>query len=164
MGAQRNNRPMAERPPPRDGRERGDLTRSARSVTVNLAESPRGRLKARELVSERQFEAGERLRQEWETAQLPPSVTMKWDAPPAERSARGAPILHDPTGAQLAAKRCFDAAVAAVGSGLSDMSWRIVCAGEAMGEAEQAFGWSARSGRLVLRLALYRLADFYRIR
>jgi hypothetical protein len=164
MGAQGNNRLLAERPLQRDGRERGATARSARSVTVNLTESPPGWLRARGLVSARQFEAGERLRQDWETAQLPPSVTMKWDAPPAEGGARGAPLPHDPTQAQLAAKLRFEAAVAAVGRGLGDVLWRIVCAGEGMREAEQALGWPARSGRLVLGLALDRLADFHRIR
>jgi len=89
---------------------------------------------------------------------------MKWDAPPAEGGARGAPLPNDPSEAQLAAKRRFEAAVAAVESGLGDVLWRIVCAGEGMREAEQALGWPARSGRLVLGLALDRLADFYRIR
>jgi hypothetical protein len=54
--------------------------------------------------------------------------------------------------------------VEAVGSGLSDVLWRIVCAGEGMRDAERALGWPARAGRLVLGLALDRLADFYRIR
>ena len=53
----------------------GDLPRQrkrrpARSVTVNLAESPLGWLFARGHVSQRQFDAGERLRTDWERAQL----------------------------------------------------------------------------------------------
>jgi hypothetical protein len=39
--------------------------------------------------------------------------------------------------------------------------WRIVCAGEGMETAERALGWPARAGRVVLTLALDRLADFY---
>jgi hypothetical protein len=65
--------------------------------------------------------------------------------------------------AQLEAKRRFDAAVASVGPGLSDILWRIVCAGEGMRDAESALGWPARAGRLVLTLALDRLADHFRI-
>ena len=56
--------------------------RPARSVTVNLAESPLGWLFARGLVNAAQFDAGERLRSDWERAQLPPRVTMSWDAAP----------------------------------------------------------------------------------
>jgi hypothetical protein len=44
------------------------------------------------------------------------------------------------------------------------MLWRVVCAGEGMRDAEQALGWPARAGRVVLALALDRLADHYRLR
>lgn len=50
--------------------------RPTRSVTVNIAESPLGWLLSRGLVSRRQFDAGERLRSDWERAQLAPRVTM----------------------------------------------------------------------------------------
>src|SRR5688500_4479996 len=56
--------------------------RPRRSVTVNLAESPLGWLLSRNLVSRRQYDAGERLRCDWERAQLSPRVTMAWDAAP----------------------------------------------------------------------------------
>ncbi len=56
------------------------------------------------------------------------------------------------------------AAIAAAGPGLADILWRIVCAGEGMREAESALGWPARAGKLVLTLALDRVADFYRLR
>src|SRR6266496_1500438 len=53
--------------------------RPVRSVTVNMAESPLGWLFARGFVSQRQFDAGERLRSDWERAQLAPRITMTWD-------------------------------------------------------------------------------------
>ena len=140
--------------PPRPGKR----IASKRSVTVNLAESPLGWLKARGLVDDRQYEAGERLRGDWTIAGLGPRVTMRWDA--------GAPSTGDrldPTTAQIAAKRRMDAALDAVGAGLRDVLWRIVCAGEGMETAERALGWPARAGRVVLTLALDRLADFYRL-
>ena len=69
-----------------DGRgaeeSRSRRARPARSVTVNLAESPLGWLHSRGLVSRRQFDAGERLRADWERAQLAPRITMAWDAAP----------------------------------------------------------------------------------
>ncbi len=162
------NRVLAERAVPQDGEKRGGVAaargnRRARSVTVNLVEAPLGWLKARGLISERQFDAGERLREDWERAQLAPAVTMKWDAPPLRRGARAAPAASDPTSAQIGARRRFDEAVAAVGPGLGDVLWRIVCAGEGMREAERALGWPARAGKLVLGLALDRLADHYRM-
>jgi hypothetical protein len=39
----------------------------------------------------------------------------------------------------------------------------VVCAGEGLPDAERALAWPARSGKLVLRFALDRVADFYRI-
>ena len=152
MTESKRNRLLAERPLPRDGQERkaGARRKPPRTVTVNLAESPLGWLKARGLVNARQFDAGERLRLDWEKAQLAPSVTMQWDAPPAEKGARGPGEPLDPTETQLAAKARFETAMAAVGPGLSDVLWRIVCAGEGMRDAEQALGWPARAGRLVL--------------
>jgi len=124
-----------------------------------MAESPLGWLKSRGHVSDRQFDAGEQLRGDWERAQLAPSVTMRWDAAPGGRTSNEAAL--DPTEAQVAARRRFDKAVAAVGPGLTDILWRVVCAGEGMREAEQALGWPARAGKLVLCLALDRLADHY---
>jgi hypothetical protein len=164
---------LKEMPLPRDLVEReagrGTVRRggrrkpAARTVTVNLAESPLGWLKSRGLVTARQFDAGETLRADWERGQLSPSVTMRWDAAPS--GIGPGPLDHaDLTGAQVAARCRFHAAVAAVGRGLGDILWRTVCAGEGMREAEQALGWPARSGRLVLALALDRLADHYRMR
>lgn len=170
MAGLKRNRLLSERAVPQDGEARaarssavGTNCRRARSVTVNLAESPLGWLRARGHVSARQFEAGERLRADWERSHLAPRVTMKWDAPTLDKAARGAPERTDPTTAQIEAKRRFEVAVDAVGPGLSDMLWRTVCAGEGMREAERALGWPARAGKLVLCLALDRLADFYRI-
>lgn len=155
---------LAERADPRDGEDkRRSASRRARSVTVNLKESPLAWLKARDMVSARQFEAGERLRHDWERAGLGPRVTMAWDAAPLARGRRGAPGALDPTLAQLSAKRRFEAATVAVGAGLNDILWRVVCAGEGLSHAEKALHWPARAGKLVLGLALDRLADFYRI-
>jgi len=159
-----DNRLLVERALPQD-EESQPAKRAApkRSVTVNLAESPLGWLKARGLVDDRQYEAGERLRGDWTTAQMAPRVTMRWDAAPFASGARGSPDVLDPTLAQIAAKRRMDDALAAVGAGLKDVLWRIVCAGEGMETAERALGWPARAGRVVLTLALDRLADFYRL-
>jgi Domain of unknown function (DUF6456) len=162
----KRNRLLAERPLPQDGRARGKGAGrpAARSVTVNLAESPLGWLKSRGHVGERQFAAGELLRRDWERSGLPPKVTMCWDSPPPDRSPRGSAEPVSSTHAQLAARRRFDSAVKALGPGLRDVAWRVICAGEGMREAETALGWPARAGKLVLTMALDRLADHYRIK
>src|SRR5512139_3387309 len=136
----------------------------SRSVTVNLAESPLGWLLARGHVSQRQFDAGERLRTDWERAQLGQRVTMSWDSAPVARIRGGSAEPIDLSGSQLDAKRRFEAAVAEAGPGLSDILWRVVCAGDGMRDAETALGWPARAGKLVLGLALDRVADYYRIK
>ena len=134
--------------------------RPPRTVTVNLKESPLTWLRARGHVDPRQFEAGERLRLDYETAALGQRVTMHWDASP--RAPRGSPSpALDPTLAQIAARRRFDAAIAAAGPGLADILWRVICAGEGMGAAEKALGWPSRAGKLVLCLALDRVAAHY---
>ncbi|KTF69834.1 DUF6456 domain-containing protein [Sphingomonas sp. HT-1] len=136
-------------------------SRARRRVTVNLAESPLRWLRARGHVDARQFEAGERLRADYERAALGPRVTMCWDPAPRSDGRRSAPAPMDPTLAQIAAKRRFDVAIAAAGRGLADVLWRVVCAGEGLREAEQALGWPSRAGKLVLCLALDRVADHY---
>lgn len=132
-----------------------------RSVTVNLAESPLGWLRSRGMVDARQFEAGERLRADYERSCLAPRVTMRWDAAPGGGGRRGPAEAMDATSAQIAAKRRFDAAIAGLGGGLGEIAWRVVCAGEGLPVAEAGLGWPKRSGRVVLTLALDRLADHY---
>jgi hypothetical protein len=51
----------------------------------------------------------------------------------------------------------------ALGPDLSDIAWRVICAGESMPVAEREMAWPVRSGKLVLRIALDRLAGFYRL-
>jgi hypothetical protein len=129
-----------------------------------MSESPLGWLFARGLISQRQYDAGERLRADWERAQLAPRVTMAWDAAPVARGRSGSTVGPDLSAAQIDAKRRFDHAIAHAGRGLADILWRVVCAGEGMRDAETALGWPARAGKLVLTLALDRIADYYRIR
>src|SRR6476469_1836621 len=141
----------------------GKAVRPARSMTINAAESPLGWLLAHGHVTRRQFEAGERLRSDWERAQLSPRVTMAWDAAPVARGRGGAAFAPDLHGTQFDAKRRFDDAIASAGPGLADVLWRVVSAGEGMRDAETALGWPARAGKVVLTLALDRVADYYRV-
>lgn len=152
-------RQLVERELDRHGVTDRAPTRGRRSVSVNVAESPLSWLRARGLVDARQFEASERLRADYEMASLGPWVTMRWHAARVDGGG-GAP---DPTTAQVAAKRRFDAAIAALGGGLADVAWRVICAGEGLPAAEKALGWPVRSGRVILTLALDRLADHYRL-
>ena len=142
-------------------RRNGSAQGKKRTVTVNLLESPLSWLHSRGHLDDRQFDAGERLRSDYERAQMLPSITMRWDPVRVDGGVGGALTSSE---RQLAAKARFDGALASAGKGLADILWRVVCACEGLPEAERGLGWPTRSGKLVLRLALDRVADFYRIR
>ncbi|TAD74285.1 MAG: hypothetical protein EAY70_11345 [Sphingomonadales bacterium] len=158
MTRQLVERELTPEGPRRERIKRG--VRPRRTVTVNLAESPLAWLHARGHLTDRLFDAGEALRADYERAQLSASVTMRWD--PVRARTTGERGLA-PSERQIAARQRFDGAIRAAGGGLEDILWRVVCAGEALPEAEKTLGWPARSGKLVLRIALERVAEFYRI-
>lgn len=156
-------RHLVERELTPEGPRRGAIRsggKPRRTVTVNLAESPLVWLHARGHLSDRLLDAGEALRADYERAQLSPNVTMRWD--PVRVKSTGERGLSA-SERQVAARQRFDGAIKAAGCGLEDILWRVVCAGEALPEAEKTLGWPARSGKLVLRIALERVAEFYRI-
>ncbi|XUU59629.1 DUF6456 domain-containing protein [Erythrobacter sp. HA6-11] len=154
-------RKLVERELTNEGPIRGSGAKGKRrTVTVNLAESPLSWLHSRGHIDDRLFDAGERLRKDFERAQLGPAVTMRWDLVRVKTTGE-----QDLTASERAmvAKDRFDGAIETAGKGLADVLWRVVCGHEALPEAEKALGWPARSGKLVLKLALDRVADFYRI-
>lgn len=130
-------------------------------VAVNLTESPIGWLARRGLLSAVQVAAAERLRGDHARAGLGARVTMRWDPEPAARSDSARGGAHAQSLGAIDARRRFDAALKAVGPGLSDILWRVACEGEGLSEAEKGMGWPVRAGKLVLGLALDRLAVFY---
>jgi hypothetical protein len=153
------HRQLVERELTTEGPARRPAQRGGSSVTVNLSESPLTWLHSRGHLSDRQYDAGERLRADWERAQLAPGITMRWDVVRVRSTGDTGLTAGE---RQIAAKARFDAAVAAAGPGLADVLWRVVCAGETLSDAEKAMAWPVRSGKLVLSLALDRVADFYR--
>ncbi len=155
----RDPRPLIERNIPQDG----IACKAVRSVTVNLAESPLSWLHSRGHLTDRQLYAGEKLRSDYEAAAIGPNITMSWDNMPMSRNRRAAPSPLSQSERVLAAKSRFDDAILALGADLSDIAWRVICAGEGIPVAERGMGWPARSGKLVLRIALDRLAQYYRL-
>ncbi len=161
------NRTLVDRMHPDDRLDPAKQGRpgTIRRVTVNLRESPLDWLHARGHLTDRQHMAGERLRRDYERALLSANVTMNWDSASAKSgSRRGAASPPDLSASAIDAKARFHGALTAAGSGLADILWRAACAGEGLPVAERALGWPARSGRLVLTLALDRVADFYGVR
>lgn len=142
--------------------ETGDIE----TVKVNLGESPLGWLARRKdangacLLSPEEVEAGERLREDYEMAQIGPKMGQDWQrflAPVDRRSGPG----RSPSEGPLFARERFAKAAEALGPGLSDAAIRICCFHEGLEATERRMGWSARSGKVVLKLALQRLVDHY---
>ena len=136
--------------------------RPSRTVTVNLAQSPLSWLHARTLITDRQFAAGELLHADYMRGGFAQRTTMAWDPAPADKSRRARGADAAAIGA-IDARDRFHAACSAAGPGLTDILWRVVCAGERIPDVERTLGWPSRAGKLVLTLALDRVADYYRV-
>ena len=132
-------------------------------VIVNEAESPLARLRLRKVIDGVQFEAGERLRRDFTLAGLSPRLGVDLTAPilPGARGQKAQAPLSDTV---LAAKQRFSAAMRAAGPGLNDLLFDVCCHLRGLGETERAKRWPPRSGKIVLAIALDRLAEHYGLR
>jgi len=126
-------------------------------VRVNAGESPLARLRFRDLIDAIQFAAGEKLRRDFTLGQLTPRMGVDLTAPVMTGGGGGEQIGD----IALAARQRFNRALASVGPGLSDLLFDVCCHLTALESAEARRGWSKRSGRVVLKLALDRLAAHY---
>jgi hypothetical protein len=146
-----------------------DIGGTRHPVLVNEVESPLGWLKSRKdrngrpLISDPQYEAGERLRADYWFARLSPRVTANWSAlAPSGRSRRGAPAnAADLRDEVIAAKERVMHAIDAVGPELAGVLIDICCELKGLEDAEKSHGWPQRAGKVVLQLALNRLARHY---
>ncbi|SFI85291.1 DUF6456 domain-containing protein [Celeribacter neptunius] len=157
-----------ERAGPADGSGAGvePARKTSRRIRYQAAESPilvlaRRRDKhgepflAPELVA-----VAERLREDFELAQMAPHVTQNWDRFLTGRIDAG--TLGDVRGFGIEPARArLAAALSDLGPGLGDVALRCCCYLEGMEQAEKRMGWSARSGKIVLRIALQRLKKHY---
>lgn len=105
--------------------------------------------------------AGERLREDFELAQIGPQVSQNWDRF-LTAGGRGCydSESHGGKGSSDARDRVARA-LSDLGPGLSDVALRCCCYLEGLELAEKRMGWSARSGKIVLRIALQRLKRHY---
>lgn len=131
----------------------------ARTVAVNIGESPLARLKARGLIDATQSQAGERLRRDFTLAQLSPRMGVNWGAPvvSGSRGASGDSISD----VALMARQRLNKALAAVGPQLSDLLFDVCCHLAPLEACEDGRGWARRSARVVLKIGLDRLAEHY---
>jgi hypothetical protein len=151
---------FAATPPPA-----GALQKTARRLRYTLAESPLAALARRRdahgapFLSDNLVQAGERLREDFELAQMGEAVTQNWDRFLAP-GGQGDSVSFEGS-APSAARARVGSALADLGPGLSDIVLRCCCYLEGLETAEKRLGWSARSGKIVLRIALMRLRKHY---
>ncbi|SDH52921.1 DUF6456 domain-containing protein [Alloyangia pacifica] len=130
-----------------------------------VSESPLAALARRRDRDGRRFlddalvRAGERLREDFELAQMGQRMTQNWDHFLTAGVRPGAADLS-PQGAEAARAR-FTGALRDLGPGLGDVALRCCCYLEGLEETERNMGWAARSGKVVLRIALQRLRRHY---
>jgi Domain of unknown function (DUF6456) len=90
-----------------------------------------------------------------------PRVTANWDAAVSDK-ARGAPRDQaSATDSAVAARQRVVRALEAVGSDFADLLIDLCGFLTGLAEIERVRGWPARSGKVIARLALARLADHY---
>lgn len=136
-------------------------------LRYNLAESPVAVLGRRRDKDGKPFleadlvTAAERLREDFELSQMGPRVAQNW-----ERFLTGGDRGHFQPDAGLAegpraARDRVALALRDLGPGLGDVALRVCCFLEGIEAAERRMGWAARSGKIVLRIALQRLRRHY---
>ncbi len=138
-----------------------------RRVRHNLAESPVTVLGRRREKDGRPFlepalvEAAERLREDFEVAQMGPRVAQNWERFLTGGERGGFQGEGGMGQGPKAARDRVAAALRDLGPGLGDVALRVCCFLEGIETAEQRMGWAARSGKIVLRIALQRLRRHY---
>ncbi|RVT81884.1 helix-turn-helix domain-containing protein [Rhodobacteraceae bacterium CCMM004] len=144
--------------------EAGGARSSVRSP-FGVAESPLAVLARRRdkdgarFLSADLVTAGERLREDFELAQMGQRTTQNWDAF-LTGGAQPGPGGGPGTGPEAARQR-VERALAELGAGLGDVVLRCCCYLEGMEAVERRMGWAARSGKIVLRIGLQRLRRHY---
>lgn len=153
--------PLLQAAPPRSG-ERAALKR-------NMAESPFTWLATRRgqdgkrLIEPHQLLAGERLRADFERASLMGKTGRNWDRlamPHARMQAGGSDGLSLTEGG-MAARQRFYRAVEMVGEELAPALITVCCEQLGLEDAERRHGWPKRAGKVILKMALDRLARHY---
>ena len=104
--------------------------------------------------------AGDRLHEDFAIAGFAKSDLLGWDRPEALQPLYDKANQMTDLRRSEAVCRTLDA-VKELGPGLSEVVLRCCCLREGLEATEKRLGWSARSGKVVLRIALQRLSLFY---
>ena len=132
-------------------------------VAMDEAESPLAWLARRKgrdgraLIAPTSLAAGERLRRDLTAAQVMPRVTADWTIPAVD----GGGIGLNPSERAIAARQRVDAACDAVGPEMTGLLIDVCGFLKGLETVESERHWPARSAKVVLVIALARLARHY---
>ncbi len=144
-----------------------DTPDGPRRIRYNAAESPvavlgRKRDKdGRVYLEPELMRAADQIRIDFEMAQMGPRVTQNWDRFLTGADRGGFQSDNGMAEGPRAARDRVVAALTDLGPGLGDVVLRCCCFLEGLEMAERRMGWAARSGKIVLRIALQRLKRHY---
>lgn len=141
----------------------------SRQVSANVNESPLSRLHMRRdrngsaWIDAYEFQAGERLRSDFEKAQLQPRVSANW----ISSVASGGRSVN--TGAELSdfaidARKRVELAMDRLGPELAGVALDVCCFLKGLETVEREHRWPPRSAKLMLRTALRELVRHYGLR
>lgn len=134
-------------------------------VLMNDSESPLAWLARRKgrdgraMIEPMQFVAGEKLRADFTRAQLTPRVTSSWTTPTGGRS--GGNGAGEMTDLIVASRQRVRLALEACGPEFAGVLMDVCCFLRGLEDLEHERGWPSRSAKVVLQLALSRLARHY---
>jgi Domain of unknown function (DUF6456) len=112
------------------------------------------------LIAPHQLQAGERLRGEFTRAHLMPRTISNWTNPIAGSGGAGQSAGHY-TDVMIGSRQRVRHALGAAGPVLSGLLVDVCCFLKRLEDIERERGWPARSAKVVLQLALDRLARHY---
>jgi hypothetical protein len=136
-------------------------------VLVNAGESPLAWLARRKgrdgraMISPNQFLAGEKLRADFTRAHLSPRVTSDWSAPTGGRGRGGGCRVAEMTDLIVGSRQRVRLAMQACGPEFAGLLMDVCCFLRGLEDIERERGWPLRSAKIVLQLALDRLARHY---
>ena len=137
-------------------------------VLVNESESPlawlarrKGR-NGRAMIGAEQFIAGERLRADFTRGHMTPRVTSSWTAMGRTNGSGGG--AGEMTDLIIASRQRVRLALDACGPEFSGLLLDVCCFLRGLEDVERERGWPPRSAKVVLQLALDRLARHYGLR
>lgn len=135
-------------------------------VTINDNESPLAWLARRKgrdghaMISTHQFVAGEKLRADFTLGHMAPRMTANWSGSGGMPRGSGNSAA-EMTDLMMTGRQRVRLAMAACGPEFAGLLMDVCCFLRGLEDAERERGWPPRSGKIVLQLALDRLARHY---